>query len=182
MQDEDVAAHLPTRQARAIEGRSMPLKVTGKLRHAIEAMVWRGARRTEAAELAGLKDHSLRAALKKPHVIGFYRRELEVLRESERARNIHALTRVRDSDDNKMATVAAVKALEQISESEVDRASSGRARAPGFVIIIPENMRPAGPLLEGGIVGSGGAERVEVEEIAPNAVDRADISSAPGDH
>jgi hypothetical protein len=38
-----------SRQARAIEGRSARGKVTGKLRAAIEAMVWEGSCRADAA-------------------------------------------------------------------------------------------------------------------------------------
>ena len=104
------------RQAWAVVGRSARGKVTGKLALAISAMVWEGSCRPEAAKAAGLKDHSLREALRKPHVKAFYRAQLEVLRTSERARNIHALARIRDQDQNKMAAVAAVKALEQIGD------------------------------------------------------------------
>jgi hypothetical protein len=64
----DTPTTLPTRQAIGVKGRSAPGKVTGRLRIAIEAMVWKSARRHEAATEAGMTDHSLRAALKKPHV------------------------------------------------------------------------------------------------------------------
>src|ERR1035437_5289511 len=80
-----------TRQSPAFDGRSSPLKVTGKLRIAIEQMVWHGARRQDAAERAGLKDHSLMAALRKGHVMAHYHDELRVLRESTRAKNFHRL-------------------------------------------------------------------------------------------
>jgi hypothetical protein len=124
-----------TRQARAIEGRSGRRKVTGKLRKAIEAMVWEGSCRPHAAKSAGLQDHSLREALRKPHVKAFYRAELEVLRTSERARNIHALARIRDQDENKMAVVAAVKAMEQM-EPDGPAGSTGQPAVPGFVFLI----------------------------------------------
>jgi len=57
-----------------------------------------------------------------------------VLRDSERARNIHALTSVRDQDENKMARVQAVKALEQISDDAP--ASRGSVSLPGLVIVV----------------------------------------------
>ncbi len=122
------------RQGRAVAGRSARGKVTGKLRVAIETMVWQGSCRAEAAKAAYLKDHSLREALRKPHVKAFYLRQLEVLRTSERARNIHALVRVRDQDQNKMAIVNAVKALEQMKD-EVP-GDIGRPTLPGLVIVI----------------------------------------------
>jgi hypothetical protein len=44
---------LPTRQAAAIEGRSARNRVTGKLRIALEAMIWEGLPRAKAAAKAG---------------------------------------------------------------------------------------------------------------------------------
>lgn len=105
-----------TRQARAIAGRSARGRVTGKLAAAITVMVWEGSCRAEAAKAAGLKDHSLREALRKPHVKAFYRAQLDVLRTSEWARNVHALARIRDQDQNKTAVIAAVKALEEMGD------------------------------------------------------------------
>jgi hypothetical protein len=107
---------VPTRQAEAIDGRSLPLKVTGKLRIAIEQMVWHGARRAEAAEKAGMKDHSLRAALRKAHVMGHYHGELRILRESTRAKNFHRLDGIAEDSQNTMARVAAIKTMEAVSD------------------------------------------------------------------
>jgi hypothetical protein len=126
---------VPTRQAEAIPGRSAPLKVTGRLARAIEQMVWFGASRAEAAEKAGLKDHSLRSALKKPHVLRHYHAELGVLRESTRAKNFHRLDSIADKSGNDMAKVAAVKAMEAISNDPVG-ANVQRigGQLPGYVI------------------------------------------------
>jgi hypothetical protein len=88
---------LPTRQAAAIEGRSRRGAVTGKLRTALDLMVWSGERRADAAEKAGLADCSLRAALRKPHVLQHYNAELAALRSirnaSRRKRLAFALAR-----------------------------------------------------------------------------------------
>lgn len=130
----------PTRQAIAVRGRSGKMTVSGRLKTALEAMVWQGARRAEAATRAGMTDHSLRAALKKPHVKRFYLEQLEVLRDSERAKNIHALTEVRDQTDNHMARVQAVKALEQ--RDEVTAAALGATRAPGMTIVVVQPGTP----------------------------------------
>src|SRR5262249_40548519 len=74
-----------TRQAIAARDRSLPGRVTGKLYRAIDAMVWAGSSRKEAAQMAGLSDHGLRQALRRPHVLAFYLSECEVLRLSGRA-------------------------------------------------------------------------------------------------
>lgn len=110
------------------------LKITGKVRTAIQSMVWQGLKRDEAAEKAGIKDNSLYVALRRPDVKAFYLAELDVLRTSERARNIHALVDVRDTGTNQMATVAAVKALEQMSDETGGNA--GGTTSPGVVIQI----------------------------------------------
>lgn len=132
----DTSPALPlTRQAVAVRGRSAAGRVTGKLKRALDAMVWQGSRRTDAAAAAGLADHSLRQALRKPHVKAYYLRELEVLRTSERARNILALVDVRDTAENGMARVGAVKALEALEDQPQQR-SGGAQSAPGLVVVI----------------------------------------------
>jgi hypothetical protein len=151
----------PTRQQLAAQGRSAPGKVTGKLKVAIELMVWRGDKRAAAAQAAGLQDRSLCVALSRPHVKGYYLHQLEVLRTSERARNIHTLAEVRDQTANQMARVNAVKALEQISDEP--GSVGGALRQAGIVIIVgaaPELMshqphNEAKPLIEHGPVRHG---------------------------
>jgi hypothetical protein len=125
----------PTRQALEAVNRSYPGKVTGRLRAALTAMVWQGARRAEAAKIGGMTDHSLRAALRKPHVKSWYLAELGVLRESERPKTFHRLCDLRDQDENKNAAVAAAKALEQISDEQL-LARSSNAPSPGVTIVI----------------------------------------------
>lgn len=119
-------------QFKAKSGRT--LAVTGKNKRAIDLMVWHGLKRNEAAEQAGLKDHALYVALSKPHVKAYYMQQLDVLRTSERARNFHALTEVRDQTANAMARVNAVKAMEQIEQ--VSEGTGISARTPGVTIVI----------------------------------------------
>jgi hypothetical protein len=59
-------------------------------------MVWSGLKRADAAQEAGLADCSLRAALRKPHVLAHYSAELAALRTSLRARNLHRLDTIAD--------------------------------------------------------------------------------------
>src|SRR5258705_5668888 len=96
---------VPTRQAVAVEGRSGRLRVTGKLRIAIEAMIWEGLARKDAAAKAGLADSSLRFAMRKPHVMAHFNAELANLRTSLRARNLHRLDGIADASKNDMAPV-----------------------------------------------------------------------------
>lgn len=131
----------PTRQAIEVRGRSAPGRVTGKLKTAIELMVWQGERRDSAATLAGLTDHGLRSALRKSHVKAAYLAELESLRTSERARNVHALVDVRDASDNAMARVAAAKELER-SASEQAPFTGAPMRAGMLIVVVDATGRP----------------------------------------
>ena len=136
---------VPTRQAIAAKGRSGKLTVSGKLKVALDLMLYQAARRQDAATAAGMTDHSLRAALRKSHVASYYNAGLEVLRTSERARNHFALVRVRDEADNSMATVAAAKTLEQLAEPNgAGGPGGGRRGGAGYFIDLSE---PAGVVI-----------------------------------
>lgn len=122
-----------TRQAIEAKGRSAPRKCTGKVQNALNVMVWEGLSRKDAAIKAGMTDHGLREALRRPHVKAYYLAELEVLRNSERARNIHRLCEIRDHAPN-MPAVNAIKVLEQISDAP--QSANSHASSPGLVVII----------------------------------------------
>jgi hypothetical protein len=110
------------------------LKITRVVRAAIEAMVWQGMKREDAAQHAGMKDNSLYVALRRPDVKQFYLSELDVLRTSERARNIHRAVEIREQTTNQMASIQAIKLLEQISDDAP--ASRGSVSLPGLVIVV----------------------------------------------
>ncbi len=142
-----------TRQAIAAKDRSGKLTVSGKLKTAIDLMLYGNGSpngpscRTDAAKAAGMTDHGLREAFKKPHVKAYYNQGLEVLRQSERARNISALVEVRDKAGNQMARVQAAKALEQLSEEEARRSpAGGTVTLPGLTVVIVNPSTPREPI------------------------------------
>lgn len=137
MQDTSPPAPPATRQAVEAHDRSAPGQVTGRLAKALACMVWDGNTRDQAAAAAGMSVHGLREALRKPHVKAHLKAELQVLRDSERARNIHALADVRDHAKNATARVAAARALEGLSE-EGER---DRRAAPFMGLVV--NILPA---------------------------------------
>ena len=140
----------PTRQALEAVNRSAPRKVTGRLRTALVEMVWEGSRRADAAKAAGMTDHGLREALRKPHVKAWYLQELRVLRESERSRTFHRLTELRDQDTNRNAAVAAARTLEGITDTEEARPRTSYPQMPGLCIniITPASPMPRPPLVD----------------------------------
>ena len=142
---------VPTRQKLAIEGRSRKGAVTGKLRRALELMVWEGLKRDAAAEKAGLASSSLCFALHKPRVLTFHRAECDALRNSLKARNLHRLDTIADDSKNDMARVASIKALEQISDIADERQGKpGAGHLPGLQIVIVQGgaARPAAEPIE----------------------------------
>jgi hypothetical protein len=134
MSDQAISEDRPNRQQLAAQGRTSPGKVTGKLKAALDAMVWDGLKRDDAAAKAGLSIHGLREALRRPHVRHHYLAQLEVLRTSARARNIHVLEEIRDDSGNAMARVQAVKALEQLDNEQ--QGSAAARTSPGFAIVV----------------------------------------------
>lgn len=75
-------------------------KVTPKQRIAIEAMVFDGKKRVDAAETAGMSDEALRVALLKPHALAFLNECQDVLRNSLRPRALHTMGELLDSKND----------------------------------------------------------------------------------
>lgn len=119
-------------------------QIRGRLKTAIDAMVWLGLTRKLAAEHAGMTEHGLYTALRKPHVKAFYLSECEVLRTSGRARRIHRLEAMLEQDDNKAAVINAALALDRVTDQEV----AGKSAAlPGLQIIIQQTV--SAPVVSG---------------------------------
>jgi hypothetical protein len=137
---------LVPQKAGALDKRRRPRGLTRAIRTAIDAMIYDRCTRAEACERAKITERALYLALEKPEVAEYWRRATDVLRTGERAANLHALIRVRDSTDeagrpqNANASVKAVQVIEALDEQAVARpASSGRA--PGLVIVIQGNVK-----------------------------------------
>lgn len=125
---------IPTEQQRPTPARpaSVARMPGGKVRAALDLMVWEGIDRDAAAKQAGIEPKSLYNALRKHHVKAYYLGQCEVLRTSGRARRIHRLEAIAEQDDNKQAAVNAIKALDYIEDQPA--AARGNSSSPGFVI------------------------------------------------
>jgi hypothetical protein len=109
--------------------------ITRKAKDAIDAMVWLGLPRDEAAKKAGLSDHGLYKALRSPPVKAYYLSECEMLRTSGRARRIHRLEAMLEQSDNKAAVINAALALEGMGNDQAS-VSAQQKQSPGVVIQI----------------------------------------------
>jgi hypothetical protein len=81
-------------------------------------------------------------------VKAWYLAQLDVLRTSARARNIHRLVAIRDAANN-MPAVNAIKALEQIDDEA--RSTQAMQRAPGLQIVViaaPQALPAQTPVIE----------------------------------
>ena len=113
---------------------SKPGKVTGRLKQAIDLMVWDALTDNEAAIRTGITVGALRISLQRPHVRAYLRQQREVFLAKEGPANINALISVRDGT-NEMARVSAVRALEQMSE-ETQVGARPSVSLPGLTIQI----------------------------------------------
>lgn len=97
-------------------------------------MVREGMDRKQAAAKAGLTENALYQAFRKPAVLALWNSELEVLRTSARAKNLHRLETIRDQDVNLAAAVRAVQVLEQTPDGQRGGVTVNVAIAAGYVI------------------------------------------------
>src|SRR5687768_4441798 len=86
--------------AAALKRQNKEPVLTNAVRIAIEAMVYEGQKRPQAAEIAGLKDDSLRKALTKPDALAFLNECMEVLRTGLRPRALHTMGELLDSKND----------------------------------------------------------------------------------
>jgi hypothetical protein len=121
--------------------RSKPLAVTGRLKMAIELMIWEKHSRDDAAKAAGMAPKSLYNAFRKHHVLAYFRAELRALKESARAKNFHHLEKIAAESGNDMAKVAAIKVMENLTEEE-GRGAAGPVTQPGLTIVIQNAPAP----------------------------------------
>ncbi len=100
----------------------------------VQSIVWDGLPFTTVFQKLGIPERTAYRWMREPAVIAAIKAEERVLRSSARAGNILALQKVRDTSDNSLAVVQAVKALEQLADQEQGTAAPGQSR--GYVIVI----------------------------------------------
>jgi hypothetical protein len=126
--------------SRLARNKQPPLRITRRVKDAINAMVLNGADMQRAAQSVGLSTYRLRLALEKQHVSAFYKAQLKVLREARSARNFHRLCEIADAENN-MPAVNAIKALEGISDEQTNNKQTNAS--PGVTIRIVNIATPA---------------------------------------
>jgi hypothetical protein len=90
-------------------------RVTGKLKAAIDLMIWEGKPWNEAAMTLKYSTRSMRLALEKPHVIKYLRAQRGIRLAQMSGENLQALQNARDQQSNPAASVQAARALEALA-------------------------------------------------------------------
>jgi hypothetical protein len=123
--------------------RSLKRGVSGKLAVAIERMVELGEPWDEAARAAGMTVRAMRKALEKKHVISAVRARRAAFREGACAGNVAKLVELRDTAENSMARLGAIKTLEGMVDTD-DEQSLRAATVPGIIIVVGQGPLPPG--------------------------------------
>jgi hypothetical protein len=119
-----------------------PLRITKRVRDAVDIIVETGAEYQQAAAQVGLSTYALRLALAKPHVLAYLRGQLQVLRGAREPRTFHRLCAIADAQDN-MPAVQALRTLQQLGDEQTNKPN---APLPGVTIRIVNVAQPPPPM------------------------------------
>jgi hypothetical protein len=139
------------------------VRLSPKVRAAIDAMVEGGLKRETAAKHAGITDHALYCALRLPHVLAYRSERLRVLRESEAARSIARVATLADDAQSEHVKLGANELLMGIEGiSKVQRSENLHVHQhliPGLTVN-RGNWVPHGDVLEAEVVQSDSVKRI----------------------
>ena len=106
--------NVSTQQGKQVD-KSPKNGIGGRLKAALDDMVWNGTKWDEAAWKANLTVRSMRMSMQKAHVLRYIRAQRGVLLAQSSAQTFHRLSELRDQDENRNAAVAAARTLEAMT-------------------------------------------------------------------
>lgn len=135
------AAHAVVKGTRADP---KPKQIGRKLKIALDLMVFGDENGDpcewdEAARKANLTARAMRMALERAHVQRYLREQKQVFRASVSAANILHARRIRNQTGNAMASLGAIKLLEQLENEPQAQSGATRNVTPGVVVVINNN-------------------------------------------
>lgn len=142
------AAHAVVKGTRADP---KPKQIGRKLKIALDLMVFGDENGDpcewdEAARKANLTVRAMRMALERAHVQRYLREQKQVFRASVSAANILHARRIRNQTGNAMASLGAIKLLEQMDERAPAHSGAQKNVTPGVVVVINANREA--PLID----------------------------------
>lgn len=121
--------------------KNRPLRISPKLREAIDCSITEGLPWSEAAVKCGLTTRAMRMALGKAHVIRYIQEKTAQFRVEISTRDVFRLAELRDQNENKVAAVNSIRLLRQLGDEDV-RPLHTRNVTPGVVVIIKNERAP----------------------------------------
>lgn len=144
------------------------VRISGRVKRAIDEMVLHGLKRQDAAEKAGITDNALYIALRKPDVLAYLNSQQQVLRTSAAARSIARIDTLADdaeSEHVKLQSNVFLLGIEGISPvTKTESVNIHKHLMPGLTI----NMGGWSPHAEDARVIEGLAHEVR----KPHAINR----------
>jgi hypothetical protein len=119
--------------------RPRQVRISTRVKHAVEAMVERGLRREDAAKEAGLTDNALYIALRKPETLAYRNDRMRVFRESAASRSIARVDRLADEAVSEHVKLGAnellmgIEGIGKVQRSENIHVHQGSV--PGLTIV-----------------------------------------------
>jgi hypothetical protein len=113
--------------------------VRGKLKVALDLIVFEGLKVEDAAKRAGIQPAHVYSALEKPYVLQYVRKQRKVLRESISGRATHRMVELSEQSKSLPAAVSATKALMVVDEPE---AIPGSGVNLGISFLIADQRAP----------------------------------------
>jgi hypothetical protein len=140
--------------AALIKKEKKAIRATPRQRTAINAMVFEGLKRADAAKQAGITDNALRIALSKPHVLAYLNQQQEMLRTSLRPRALHKMGELLDAQAERIQFEAAKyldgmdRPSHAVGATVNVQVNSSVTVTPGYVIRIDRSKDRRGPQIE----------------------------------
>lgn len=115
----------------------------------VEAMVYEGLSRPDAAKQVGMTDRAARYALSDRNVMLAYQNCLQILRESEKPKSIHRLAALRDQNESKKVSLEASKflATDEHAGQTINVGVSVRVQ-PGYIVDVSKHAERSRQILE----------------------------------
>lgn len=128
-----------------------PKAVKGKLKVALDLMIYgdddgNPCEWNEAAVKAKFSTRAMRLALEKGHVQRYLKVQKDVFRKSVSASNILHARRIRNASGNAMASLGAIKLLEQIGEQKHSTSVNVNVITPGVMVDL--TAKQVAPLID----------------------------------
>lgn len=108
--------------------------VGGKLKRALDDMVWNGKAWQEAAKAAGMTTRGMRKALERLATKNYLKTQRRDFAAAASAQNIHRAIEIRDQDENRIAALHAAKFIENDGAPASDSVNINIQTSVGYVI------------------------------------------------